>query len=91
VRVRVKLLELLRARRLASPFDLGAQHYTRDGDSFFFVALHRAHGLGFILVYYQTIAGSEREKGQHVTARDGGNERSLRVDELWISQVLRRR
>ena len=62
----------------------------RHGEFAVGVFLDVADRAVFIAVDDETFVGGEREKRQHVAARQRGDERRFRVDQLRIAEVLGR-
>ena len=63
------------------------QFDARDREFAFGILLHMADGLVDVLVEEKALLTSCGQKGKHMTARERGYERFLRIDILRITQV----
>src|SRR5690606_4474763 len=83
----MQALELRRRRpAIAAEGDLGAQGDHRHGHPALFVFLHDAHGCIGIAVHHEALLRRERQEKQHMAARQGRDERLLRIHRRRVGQ-----
>jgi hypothetical protein len=87
VRGVVHLLKLFRARfSIAAPGEFRPQLDPRDGKPPFVVLLHEPDRRVLVGIEHKLLLAGDRQKREHVTARDGSDKRLFRIDVRRIAQ-----